>query len=663
MPTDPGDIMTCRVNRNCHRAGTVLLCLVTLLPVLLCGTAVLADAPVELGPVVVSATATGKAPEDTPASVTVIAGDELRQRPVQDLADALEDTPGVMVGGVGLNRRGISIRGMPSEHTLILMDGKRVNTAGNAIAHADYDLNWLPQQAIERIEVVRGPMSSLYGSEALGGVVNVISRKATDTWQGNLFVQGGLAQGAGGDSWQTGAYVGGPLVPGVLGLGLVGQRQGREPGRALANPRLTELEQRRTASGTATLTWTPDEAQRIDFSYGQGHETRAYTIQSGTGASSIYTTTDKIDRRHLSLAHTGDWNWGSSSVRAYRSTLDRSSRRSTGVPNEPQALTDDIIDGHVSVPLLSWNLVTLGGEWRREQLVDSTVNHSGSTQATHQAFFLQNEISAGTDWSLVLGNRADHHATFGWQHSPRAYLVHRLTDTLTVKGGIGKGFKAPTLKQLSPQYQAVAAAGRFTVVGNPALEPETSVTYELGAEYRGNRWSMRATLFQNDLNNLIETACTRFCGVRGREVRTYRNINQARIRGVEVESGLDLPGNLRLDLDYTFLDSKDLGTGLELGERPGHRANVALAWSPTEHFTARVRARYVGQQLLSSSAGVTRLPAYTLLSLDLSHALTDSVALTGGIQNLADQRLAAKSSLFPYAQERRLVWVGLNYSF
>lgn len=656
--------MNCRVNRNRRQAGTVLLCLVTVPSIMLCGAAVLADAPVELGPVVVSATAGERLATDAPATVTVITGDELGQRPVQDLADALRDTPGMMVGGIGLNRRAISIRGMPSDHTLILMDGKRVNTAGNAIAHADYDLNWVPQQAIERIEVVRGPMSSLYGSEALGGVVNVISRRATDAWQGSLFAQGGLTEGKGGDSWQMGAYAGGPLLPGILGLSITGQNQGREPTRALANTRLTELERRRTASGTATLTWTPDEAQRIDFSYGQGHEARVYTSQSGTTAASIYTTTDRIDRRHLSLAHAGDWKWGSSSLRAYRSTLDRNSRRSTGTPTAPQGLTDDIIDGHVSVPLLSWGRLTLGGEWHRESLNDSTVNHRGSAEAIHHALFLQNEINLGTDWSLVLGNRADHHEAFGWQHSPRAYLVHHLTDALTVKGGVGKGFKAPTLKQLSPHYQAVAAAGRFTVVGNPALEPETSIAYELGAEYRATNWSARATLFQNDLNNLIETACTQFCGVRGREIRTYQNVNEARIRGVELESGLDLPGNLRLDANYTFLDSEDRGTGLELTERPRHRANVALAWSPSGRFTARVRAQYIGQQMISpSSAAATDVPAYTLVSLDLRQSLTDSVVLTAGIQNLTNQRLAEKSSLFPYAEEGRLFWVGLNHSF
>ena len=654
-----------RVSRARRRAGTLAYCLAAAAASsLTCAVEASAEPAVELDPVVVSATVTERSLRDAPATVTVISQEELQRRPVRDLADALRDAPGLMVGGVGLNRRGISIRGMPMEHTLVLMNGQRINNAGNAIAHADYDLNWTPPEAIERIEVVRGPMSALYGSEALGGVVNVITRRATDVWRGSFSAKGGLMEGAGGDGRQIAGYVGGPLAPGVLGLSLYAQNEGREPTDALLNPRLTELERRRATSGGATLTWTPDAAQRIDLSYGQGHETRAHTIQSGATAASIYTSTDTIDRRHLSLSHQGNWTWGDSSLRAYRATLDRKNRRSSGAATGPQTLTDDIIDGHVSLSALSWQRVTLGGEWRRERLEDGTVNRAGEAEAIHHALFLQNEITLGRDWSLVLGDRADHHEAFGWRHSPRAYLVHHLTEALTLKGGVGKGFKAPTLKQLSPQYQASAAAGRFTVVGNPNLEPETSVSYEFGAEYQVEGWSLRAAVFQNDLENLIETTCTTLCGVRGREIRTYRNINQARIRGVEVSGGVDLPWDLRFDANYTFLDSEDRSTGLELKERPRHRANMALAWSPTEDAMARLRVEYVGEQALApSTGGGAGLPAYTLLSVDASYALTDAVTLRGGIENLTDERLVEKTTLFPYAEDRRLYWVGVNYAF
>ncbi|MQU03899.1 TonB-dependent receptor plug domain-containing protein [Pseudomonas sp. FSL R10-2245] len=160
---------------------------------------------VELASTVVSATSTERTLKDAPASVAVITGEALSKRPVRNLEDALRGSEGLQFNGVGMSRRGVSIRGMSSEHTLVLIDGKRISPSSGAIAHSDFDLGWIPVEAIERIEVVRGPMSSLYGSEALGGVVNVITRKATDTWLGSGFVDGGVREdGLGGQTHQLG---------------------------------------------------------------------------------------------------------------------------------------------------------------------------------------------------------------------------------------------------------------------------------------------------------------------------------------------------------------------------------------------------------------------------------------------------------------------------
>src|SRR5690606_25566701 len=107
-------------------------------------TALGAEHTLNLNPTVVTATATARPLNDAPASVTVITAEELNRRPVQDLEDALRGTPGLQFTGVGMTRRGISIRGMGSEHTLILVDGQRINTAAGAVAHADFDLGWVP---------------------------------------------------------------------------------------------------------------------------------------------------------------------------------------------------------------------------------------------------------------------------------------------------------------------------------------------------------------------------------------------------------------------------------------------------------------------------------------------------------------------------------------
>ncbi|MGT9578267.1 heme exporter protein CcmB [Escherichia coli] len=122
---------------------------------------------------VVTASSVEQNLKDAPASISVITQEDLQRKPVQNLKDVLKEVPGVQLTNEGDNRKGVSIRGLDSSYTLILVDGKRVNSRNAVFRHNDFDLNWIPVDSIERIEVVRGPMSSLYGSDALGGVVNI----------------------------------------------------------------------------------------------------------------------------------------------------------------------------------------------------------------------------------------------------------------------------------------------------------------------------------------------------------------------------------------------------------------------------------------------------------------------------------------------------------
>ncbi|MFT3762280.1 MAG: TonB-dependent receptor [Pseudoxanthomonas sp.] len=617
----------------------------------------------ELQTIVVTATATEKDLKDAPASISVVTREELDLRPVLDLSDAVRGTPGVNIAGIGLTRRGIRIRGMDPEYTLVLLDGRRVNAASDAIAHADFDLGWVPASAIERVEIVRGPMSSLYGSEALGGVVNVITRSATDDWRGNLVYNGGVvAGGRGGGATQAGVYAGGALVPGKLGLSFFGEHRRKDATVDPADPRLHEQDGREADTGNVVLTWTPDAAQRIDLSHLQGHEQRwRNTLQSGT-PSYVYENVDDVDRAQTTLSHRGDWSWGQSYVSAYHSTLDRRNRRSQGTPTRPQSLTDDIVDGRVTIDLGRSHKFSAGGEWRREQLDDTSAALSGHVEADQTALFVQDEIQFTPAWSLVLGDRGDHHPEYGWHHSPRAYSVWHATDALTLKGGVGSGFKAPSLKQLSPEYSAVGGGGRFTIYGNPDLKPETTTSYELAASYDRGDWNVQATVFQNDLEDLIQTICVASCGIRGREVRNYTNVAEARIRGLELSGSLQLPAGFALDGNYTRLQTRDLETGLALNERPRHSGAANLRWSG-ERLQASLRGEYVGSQSQLSGTAQVSLPAYSLLSLDARYRITPKIAVTAGVDNLADKRLDETSALYPYPETGRYFHAGIDLGF
>lgn len=617
----------------------------------------------ELDPVVVTATATDRLASDAPASISVITREQIHARPVLDLSDALRGTTGVTVAGVGFGRRGIRIRGMDPEYTLVLLDGQRVNAASDAIAHADFDLGWMPAAAIERIEVVRGPMSSLYGSEALGGVVNVISRRATDAWQGNVVYNGGVVGGnRGGNTTQAGLYAGGALVPGTLGLSVFAEHRQKDATRDPADERLDEQEQRRVNTGRAVLTWTPDDKQRIDLSHLEGSELRRRNaLQAGT-APYVYETVDDIRRQQTTVSHQGDWNWGQTRFSAYQSRLERENRRDFGEATRPQDLRDDIVDGRATLDLGDSHRISVGGEWRRERLDDASAAASGQVEAIQTAVFLQDEIQITDSLSVVVGDRADHHSEFGWHHSPRAYAVWHLTDAFTLKGGAGTGFKAPSLKQLSPEYSAVGGGGRFTIVGNPLLKPEKNTSYELSGAWQQDGWSVQTTLFQNDLKDLIQTVCVRSCGVRGRELRNYTNVAEARIRGVELSGTVPLTEALRLEANYSWLDTEDKQTGQQLNERPTRSGAASLVW---EHgaLQATLRGEYIGPQKQASGTAQVTLPDYGLVSLDTRWAITPKLSLVVGVDNIADKRLDETGALYAYPETGRYVHAGFDLAF
>lgn len=612
----------------------------------------------QLDSIVVTASATERLLEDAPASVTVLTREELRRRPVYDVAEAVEGSPGVSLRSVGINGKGISIRGMKTDHTLVLYDGMRISQSGPLIYGSDFEHGWMPAEAIERIEVVRGPMSSLYGSEALGGVVNVISRRATDKWISAFSADGVFPENnRGGDRHRLGAYVSGPLIQNVLGLTVSGEYQHRQAffvqeGSVPTDFHETSLGYQKAMLGTVGLTWTPDSRQRLDATISAGKEDRWRN-------STTYRSDDDIRRQRLSLSHTGNWQWGKSELKLYRSNLKRVNDRTDGGSTGPHEFTDEVANGMISFRPFSWHTVTLGSELRKETLEDPTVNTAGKVSATHKAFFLQDEMMLGDNWELLVGSRFDHHANYGWQVSPRAYVLYHFSDSLVFKGGVGKGFRAPTLKQLSPGYRATFARGS-EVFGNPDLKPETSISYEAGFDYAAANWQANVMVFLNDVKDLVDTNCISGCAGHAKRYE-YININEARIRGVELGLGVDLPWQLRFNANYTFLDAMDRTKNMRLTDRSRHAANATLTWRPADDWSASVRLQYVGSQHTSSASG--RQPAYTIVSLYGSHDLSRQATVRMGIENIADRRLADESPDYAFTDEGRRLFVSLEMRF
>nr|WP_256202312.1 TonB-dependent receptor plug domain-containing protein [Stenotrophomonas pictorum] len=195
----------------------------------LSATAHASGAPTTLDKVVVTATGFEQKIPEAPASISLISREELAQRPYTSLIDALRDVEGIDVGMETTDKNGratISMRGMPSEYTLVLIDGRRQSNVGSLYPNnfGGGQFSYLPPlDAIERIEVVRGPMSTLYGSDAMGGVINIITRRNQDQWQGSI-TQGFTVQQEKefGDVRTTDLYLTGPLVKDTLGVAIRG---------------------------------------------------------------------------------------------------------------------------------------------------------------------------------------------------------------------------------------------------------------------------------------------------------------------------------------------------------------------------------------------------------------------------------------------------------
>jgi len=606
--------------------------------------------------VTVTATLTEQDARTAPASVTVITAEELAERNATDLLDAVRGAPGInldarQVGG----RKTITLRGMGGKHVLTLVNGRRVNASDDVIGHSDYQYGWMPMSGIERVEVIRGPMSALYGSEALGGVINIITKKPKERWTGALSVRGSFGSNKdAADEGGVSAYLAGPLTE-RLHLSLNAEYAHRDAVPQREDTRYSEIEGRKPRTLGLDLAWELAPGQLLEAGITDGEEQRFYNSVSGTQP---YGNRYDLDRRQFYLGWKGELGDWQAQLRAYRSEFSVRNSRTNGVrPTRPQDLQDDVLDGH-AITRWGGHQVTLGGEWRKEELINAGLEN-GSDDVTHKALFVQDEFALGNQWLATLGLRADHHGIFGTELSPRAYLVWEASPALVWKSGFGHAFKAPTLKQISPSY--VGAEGPHTFLGNADVKPETSNSFELGADWQvHSAWSLRATAFHTEVKQLITTQQIAQVGPR----RTYRydNVDAARIQGLEAGLTWDVTSAWQWSIDTTLLRTRDKTTGERLSDRPNNRTVARLVWR-AGIWDAQLGSEYTGSQRSTGQ----RLPAYTLWNISGGAAWklgsTQRLSARAGVENLGNVRLAEKSSAFGYAEQGRRVFVVARMDF
>ncbi|TVU89926.1 TonB-dependent receptor domain-containing protein [Vreelandella titanicae] len=682
----------------------------------------------QLDNIVVSASGFEQAMVDAPASISVISREELERTRVTSIADALRNVEGVDVGGaVGkTGGRNISIRGMPSDYTLILIDGRRQNAAGSVTPNGFGETStsfFPPVSSIERIEVIRGPMSTLYGSDAMGGVINIITRRVGREWTGSIGVENTFNEDRDfGDRREINLYTSGPLVEDTLGLQLRGriyERDASELTYTDNNGEPVEVDQRGpspvegdTYSLGGKLTWTPTDShdlwldgevsrQRYDNDECQlgTLDGRTRSCAPDPGSANGYSDELRFEREQIAIGHTGRFASGTLESSLMRNTTETKGRTipgDTGVAYEgfpgivggaPRELetTNTVLDSKFIMPLDN-HMATVGMQWWDAELDDGL---AGETFAqTTWSLFAEDEWLLRDDLALTLGGRYDHHDAFGSQFSPRGYLVWNTTPNWTLKGGVSRGYKTPSLNDLHDGINGVTGQGTILTIGNPDLEPETSTSSEIGAHYDNQQgFTASATLFHNQFDDKIASGSDILVendplipdGTYSQQV----NVDEAITQGVELSTGYQFAPDWRVNANYTYTDSEQKSgdnKGEPLTDTPEHAINATLRWQTTAKLDTWLSAEYRSERYRNRESvrgapsfdDLGDFKAYSLFHLGGNYAVTDQLNLSATIYNLFDKDFvdyraygdgSSFGNVYANSEEGRRLWLSARYEF
>ncbi|MBU1300138.1 MAG: TonB-dependent receptor [Gammaproteobacteria bacterium] len=645
------------ISRPRHLSLTILASLMPL--------AALAAEPVALEQQVITATQTSHSELSAPASVSVVTREELEQRPVYNLADAVKYLPGVHLNPSSTyGRQEIKLRGMDSDYTLLLVNGRRINSRDALSSNYanDFDLSSIPMAAIERIEVIRGPMSSLYGADALGGVVNVILRQPTEeTKAGIAYTYEHPTEGESGDSHKASGYISGSLIENKLlgNLILETTDQAAWLSEQTVNPNTDAAEQRQATSAYGSLSWLLDERQTVDLDITHRKDDRE---AEWNNFGAVVQNIQEMERWSFGLGHTGNWDGFNTRVRYYYENVELMD--DSQIMTNLRGMKGDIeqknhtVDGQVTA-FLGNHLLTLGSELRRTELAHNQ-NLGSETEVDQKAVYLQDEFSIG-DLDVTLGGRLDDHDSFGSEFSPRAYGVYNLTDNWVIKGGVGRSFKAPSIYQSDETYGVLACRGMCTLVGNPNLKPETATSYEIGTLYQNERVEAGIMLFNNDIDDMIITDTWRV-GYRP-AVMTYSNVSKARVQGYELQGRYNLSDTMGLRANYTYSDAEDRDTDEQLRNSPQHVANIGFDWQAMPDLGLNLDYQYTGSQLLYVSAAQPNVEsgAFHQLNIGARYQATRELSLKAGMNNLTNEKRDDVAQSVDNILMGRTVFVGFSY--
>ncbi|MER5173652.1 TonB-dependent receptor plug domain-containing protein [Thioclava kandeliae] len=651
------------------------------------------ETDITLDPIMVTASTLTTTLQDAPASVTVIGAEDIEAKGARELTEVLREVPGLNLSRSNDGTNKVSFRGLSSSRTLILVDGKRINASKSFARHYQGDLGDIPTDAIERIEVVRGPMSTVYGSDAMGGVINIITKKPTKTLSGSVSADFGFGDhSTTGDNRQITGYVSGAITDTLSfsAWSKISEQDAPDPFT------YTDSDgEAATAYGSdgskvrnfgTRLSWTPSDTMEWGLEYSgstdkylasEGAHDTNHVKKDSIGLTNEWTLGQGTLSSYLRYEHASNESWDSDAL-AWEDPIEYDT---TSFETRYTSFTQL---GSVGLEY------TLGGTVMREELNDPQTT-SGTVldgSATTAALYGEGRLTLTDRLSVTGGARLDHHEEFGEHLSPRLYANYDLGHGMMLKAGYSEAFVAPDLRSLDPNYKMSSRgngckpyAGPCVIYGNEDLEPETSQNYEIGINAQGRTVSWELTAFYNDVDNMIGARQTGETDPdTGYTIYERTNLDSGKTAGIEggltwqVQDGLKWTNTFtylaKSEYTYTYDALKDVT--FPMATTPKWNITTGLDWTVNDRLNLSGTLTYVGKQANYqdaddlSSEEARAVPSgqnsdpYYLVDVAMNYRLNDQTNLRLGVDNLFDQQPSDETS---YRENGRLYKIGLTTRF
>ncbi|MEK7370164.1 MAG: TonB-dependent receptor [candidate division NC10 bacterium] len=596
-------------------------------------------------PVVVTATRIETPAAEIGVSVSVVTEEDFKTYHYATVDEALRTVPGLEIrrsGSLG-KTTSITIRGATANQVQVLVDGVRVKspTTGQA------DLSDISPDLIERIEIIRGPQSTLYGADAIGGVVHIITKRGKGPFSASVQQEVGnydtlRSRVSGGGQWKILDYSFAAshlesngqfrndgsdenALSGRLGVALPWDSHLAFVARW--NRTDTDLPVKFVCCGPLAV------EPLIDVNQRQQSETLVLTLEGKTRPVPWWESRGRISRYENSLGFQDPVDPGYA--------FDFPSFAQINVERREAEWINAF---HVG----KWSTSTVGLEYRHEEGENKGVFRS---RTNTQSVFFEEQLRFFDRLFLTGGFRVEDHSVFGTETTERGSLAYLIRAWGTrIRGGAGSGFRAPTLNDLF-----------YPDFSNPALKPEKSFSWEVGADQKlwQERIRLGLTYFHNDFENLI-----RFVSIPVSPFVAVVNLARARTAGIEATSEVDLLKNLVASVNYTYTDSETQGSNRPLAREPRHRWNVGLTWEPLPRLSLFTQVHTSSRQFESETVGYNR--GHTRVDVGGTYRVLDrygwlqALELTARIQNLLDEGYAEVRG-FPALGTQALVGVRASF--